>query len=80
MTARLRLTLWYGALFLVGGALLLALNYALVERSLTSNPDEVRVAIANELRVSPDKVGAVERNESAVTADAADDRRGATII
>ena len=75
MTARLRLTLWYGALFLVGGALLLALNYALVERSLTSNPDEVRVAIANELRVAPDQVGAVERNETAGTADAADDRQ-----
>lgn len=75
MTARLRLTLWYGALFLVGGALLLALNYALVDRSLTSNPDEVRVAIANELRVSPNQVGAVERNESVGTADAADDRQ-----
>ena len=76
MTARLRLTLWYGALFLVGGALLLALNYALVDRSFTSNPDEVRVAIANRLRVSPDQVSAVgERGEPAGGADANADRK-----
>jgi signal transduction histidine kinase len=75
MTARLRLTLWYGALFLMSGALLLGLNYALVNRSFTSNPDEVRAAIANKLRVPPDQVSAVERNETAGTPDAAADRQ-----
>ena len=35
-TVRLKLTLTYGGLFLVAGALLLALNYALVRRSVTS--------------------------------------------
>ena len=34
-TARLRLTLLYGALFLTAGAILLVLNYALMRRNLT---------------------------------------------
>ena len=38
LSARLRLTLWYTGLFLVAGAILLALNYFLVDRSLTQNP------------------------------------------
>jgi signal transduction histidine kinase len=37
-TVRLRLTLLYGGLFFLAGALLLGLNYALVRRALTSQP------------------------------------------
>ena len=38
-TVRLKLTLTYGGLFLLAGALLLTLNYALVRRSLGPAPD-----------------------------------------
>jgi signal transduction histidine kinase len=38
-TVRLKLTLTYGGLFLLAGALLLALNYALVRNSLGPAPD-----------------------------------------
>lgn len=38
MTVRLRLTLWYAGAFFVAGALLLALNYFLVARSLAQRP------------------------------------------
>lgn len=38
LTARLRLTLLYGVLFLTAGAILLVLNYALMRRNLTSSP------------------------------------------
>jgi signal transduction histidine kinase len=36
-TARLRLTLWYGGLFLISGALLLALTYGLVVQAFVGN-------------------------------------------
>jgi signal transduction histidine kinase len=38
-TVRLRLTMTYGGLFLLAGALLLAVNYALVRRSIGPAPD-----------------------------------------
>ena len=38
-TVRLKLTLAYGGLFLIAGALLLALNYALVRNSLGPAPN-----------------------------------------
>ena len=65
LSARLRLTLWYTGLFLVAGAVLLALNYFLVDRSLTQNRDEVRVAVAERLGVSPGDVETSERGEAA---------------
>jgi signal transduction histidine kinase len=40
-TVRLRLTLLYGGLFLIAGALLLTLNYFLVRRSITLDSEEV---------------------------------------
>lgn len=46
-TVRLRLTLMYGALFLVAGAVLLALNYGLVRRSLADRLQRVTVEVAN---------------------------------
>ena len=44
-TIRLRLTLVYGGMFLVAGAVLLALNYALVQRSLTRQAGPVGVRL-----------------------------------
>ena len=64
LSARLRLTFWYTGLFLVAGAILLTLNYFLVDRSLTQNRDEVRVAVANRLGVSPNDVKTSERGET----------------
>ena len=54
--ARWRLTLWFTGLFVVIGAVLLGLNYYLVQRSYHANPDEVRVAVADELGVRPGDV------------------------
>ena len=51
-TVRLRLTALVGMLFLSAGAVLLALNYVLVERALTNNRDEVRTAVALRLGLS----------------------------
>jgi signal transduction histidine kinase len=48
-TVRLRLTLLYGVLFLLTGAVLLALNYLLVRRSLTVDPDALRRRIAQQI-------------------------------
>ena len=39
---RLRLTLWYGALFLLAGAVLLALNFALVARNFPGGGEDLR--------------------------------------
>jgi signal transduction histidine kinase len=44
-SARLRLTLSYGGLAIATGAVLLTVNYLLVRRSLTADPDAVRAAI-----------------------------------
>jgi signal transduction histidine kinase len=52
LTVRLRLTLLLGALFVGGGAVLLSLNYLLVEQSFNQNRDEVRTAIARRTGVS----------------------------
>ncbi len=41
-TIRLRLTLWYGALFLLAGTALLALNFALVARGFPGGGEELR--------------------------------------
>jgi signal transduction histidine kinase len=50
---RVRLTLWYGGLFLLAGVLLLALNFALVARSLPiEHTEEIRRLIAARLGVS----------------------------
>ena len=46
---RLRLTLWYGALFLLAGAVLLALNFALVARNFPGGGDDLREALEERL-------------------------------
>jgi signal transduction histidine kinase len=48
----LRWTLLWGGLFILAGAGLLSLNYALVDQSLNQNRDEVRSAIARRLGIS----------------------------
>jgi len=40
-TVRLRLTAWYASIFLLGGAVLLAISYAIVSRNTTSFPTRV---------------------------------------
>jgi signal transduction histidine kinase len=40
-TVRLRLTAWYASIFLVGGAVLLAISYVIVSRTTTSFPTRV---------------------------------------
>ena len=46
---RLRLTLWYGALFLLAGTVLLALNFALVARNFPSGGEDLRDALEERL-------------------------------
>jgi hypothetical protein len=46
---RLRLTLWYGALFLLAGAVLLALNFALVARNFPGGGEDLREALEERL-------------------------------
>jgi signal transduction histidine kinase len=41
-TVRLRLTAWYASIFLLGGAVLLAISYAIVSRNTTSFPTRVQ--------------------------------------
>ena len=55
-TIRLRLTLWYGGLFLLAGALLLAANYALVARNFPSGGADVREAVAGRLGLAPEEL------------------------
>lgn len=46
---RLRLTLWYGTLFLLAGTVLLALNFALVARNFPGGGEEFRSALEERL-------------------------------
>ena len=50
---RLRLTLWYGALFLLAGTVLLALNFALVARNFPSDGADLRETIEHRLELEP---------------------------
>ena len=63
LSARWRLTLWYTALFVGAGAVLLTLNYFLVDHTLHQNPDEIRIAVAHKLGISPSQVSASEKGE-----------------
>ena len=57
VTIRLKLTLWYGGLFLLAGILLIALNFFLVRDSLTPAPEKARAAVAERFGIPP---GALE--------------------
>ena len=54
-TIRLQLTLWYGSLFLLAGALLLALNFALVARNFPTGEGDVRTAVMDRLGLPRDE-------------------------
>ena len=45
LTIRLKLTLWYGSLFLLAGVLLIAMNYFMVRDSLVPAPSEARTYV-----------------------------------
>ncbi len=46
LTIRLKLTLWYGGLFLLAGILLIAINFLMVRNSLTPAVEDARAVIA----------------------------------
>ncbi len=48
-TIRVQLTLWYGSLFLLAGALLLGLNFVLVARNFPTGEGNVRTAVLDRL-------------------------------
>ena len=50
-TIRLRLTLWYGGLFLLAGFLLLSINFALFRENFPSDQSSFRAAIAERFGV-----------------------------
>jgi signal transduction histidine kinase len=55
-TIRLKLTLWYGAMFLLAGALLVTLTYVLVSEGFEPSRQDVRAAVAERLGISPDQL------------------------
>lgn len=55
-TVRLRLSLWYAALFLLAGALLLGLNYFLIRDSFVVSPKDVGIEVAVRLGIPEEQV------------------------
>ncbi|NLG65704.1 MAG: HAMP domain-containing protein, partial [Actinobacteria bacterium] len=55
-TIRLKLTLWYGAMFLLAGLLLLSLTYVLVRQGFEPSPRAVREAVAERLGIPPGRL------------------------
>jgi signal transduction histidine kinase len=53
LTIRLKLTLWYGCLFLLGGVILIAANYFMVRDSLSIAPEKARAAVAEQFGIDP---------------------------
>jgi len=51
LTIRLKLTLWYGGLFLAAGILLIAINYFMVRDSLAVAPEKARAAVAEQFGI-----------------------------
>ena len=54
LTIRLKLTLWYGGLFLLAGILLIAVNFFMVRNSLTPAPEKARAAVAQRFGIPPE--------------------------
>ncbi len=54
LTVRLKLTLWYGTLFLLAGVLLIAINYFMVRDSLAVAPEKARAVVAERFGLDPD--------------------------
>jgi signal transduction histidine kinase len=61
VSARLRLTVWYGALVLLTGLVLLSVTYLGVERSLRSDPPTVQAEVERRLRSPVREVRPEER-------------------
>ena len=53
ITIRLKLTLWYGFLFILGGVILIAANYYMVRNSLNIAPEKAREAVAKQFGLDP---------------------------
>jgi signal transduction histidine kinase len=53
LTIRLKLTLWYGSLFLMAGVLLITVNFLLVRDSLNPAPEKARVVVAESFGLDP---------------------------
>lgn len=54
LTIRLKLTLWYGCVFLLAGVLLIAINFFLVRDSLTPAEGKARAAVAERYGIPPE--------------------------
>jgi signal transduction histidine kinase len=53
LTIRLKLTLWYGGLFLLAGVLLIAINFFMVRDSLSVAPGKARAEVAEQFGIDP---------------------------
>ncbi len=53
VTIRLKLTLWYGLLFFLGGVILIAANYYMVRNSLSIAPEKARAEVAKQFGLDP---------------------------
>jgi signal transduction histidine kinase len=56
LTIRLKLTLWYGGLFILAGVLLIAVNYLMVRDSLSVAPSKARAAVAEQFGIDPEEL------------------------
>ncbi|MCL5736939.1 MAG: HAMP domain-containing protein [Actinobacteria bacterium] len=54
LTIRLKLTLWYGGLFLLAGILLITINFLMVRDSLNPAPEKARAAVAERFGIPPE--------------------------
>jgi signal transduction histidine kinase len=51
LTIRLKLTLWYGCLFLLAGILLIVINFLMVRNNLDVAPEKARTAVAEQFGI-----------------------------
>ena len=79
-TVRLRLTLLYGGLFLLAGAMLLVVNYGLVRSSLPPGPIQVEFAPAPEGLPPPDTHLVVGERAGPAPLDTPEGRRVQTVL
>jgi signal transduction histidine kinase len=67
-TIRLRLSLWYAALFFLSGALLLGLNYFLLRNSFVVSPQNVNLAVSVRLGIPESQLNpALQPSDGGVT-------------
>jgi signal transduction histidine kinase len=56
LTIRLKLTLWYGLVFVLAGVVLIAANYFMVRNSLSVAPEKARAAVAQQFGLDPQEL------------------------